>query len=231
MQSIVGSPPHLTPIPTTEINGQRIYPAVADMADVILNLHTITGHVSFRRRELAAQWKSLNPKGIQPLETSKAFRDLARTGAIMREAEAIYILDTAILIKIAGANAEMTGYVTKLRTPERQARMQIPEAQARVTEYTVSCLPAGHEMEIHFSVTVVECSPGRWAVKHHVFTYDVDGQRSYEPITTNREDDYIDRHRFELDEALSLARRVAPTLRVNRFTVADVLALADEGQA
>lgn len=102
--------------------------------------------------------------------------------------------------------------------------MQTPEARTRVTQYTVSCLPPGHEMEHNFSVTVVERSPGWWAVKRDIFCYDIDGNRSYEATTTEREEDFIRRHRFRLREALELARRIAPTLTVGRCAVTDVLA-------
>lgn len=103
----------------------------------------------------------------------------------------------------------------------------IPEPIARVTEYTVSCLPQDHPGHNHFSLTVAERGPGSWAVLRYGFCYDTTGNREYESTSTDRTDEFLARFRFPLDDALALAKRIAPTLNVNGYTVADFLARAD----
>ncbi|MGO1049811.1 hypothetical protein [Crossiella sp. CA198] len=100
------------------------------------------------------------------------------------------------------------------------------EATSWVTEYVVSCLPYeslstvdGHT----FAVTVAYAGHDRWAVRYLSTCYAADGTRSHEPLPSARTEDWLSRHRFDLDTALRIARWAAPQLRVNGRTVADAL--------
>ncbi|MGW9375680.1 hypothetical protein ACWGVR_37385, partial [Streptomyces xanthophaeus] len=50
-----------------------------------------------------------------------------------------------------------------------------------------------------------------------------DGTWEYEMRPSEREDEWLDAHRFDLDTALKLARDQAPLVTVNGFTVDDAL--------
>lgn len=101
------------------------------------------------------------------------------------------------------------------------------EPTVRVTRYEVSCLPEGHEMRHHLMVRVEYRGRDTWAV---VLPWEptpclgADGDWDYEPRPSERSDEWLATHRFDLDTALRLAKEVAPTLTVGRYTVADVLA-------
>ncbi len=99
----------------------------------------------------------------------------------------------------------------------------IPEPTVRVTRYEVSCLPQDNINADLFTLTVEERSPGRWAVLRSGFCYDVDGNREYESIPSGRADEFKARFRFDLDVALAIAKKIAPMIKVNRYTVADAL--------
>ncbi len=45
---------------------------------------------------------------------------------------------------------------------------------------------------------------------------------------SERDDDWLDAHRFDLDTALMLAKEAAPKVTVNGFTVADALRMAQQ---
>jgi hypothetical protein len=45
---------------------------------------------------------------------------------------------------------------------------------------------------------------------------------------SEREDDWLDTHRFDLDTALKLAKEQAPLVTVNGYTVTDALRMAQQ---
>lgn len=100
----------------------------------------------------------------------------------------------------------------------------LPPATVQVTSYLVSCLPEG-EGQQHLSVKVEYRGGGRWAIVQHGQCLGVDGSWSWESIPSEREDEWIDAHRFDLDTALVLAKQAAPLLTVNGFTITDVIAM------
>lgn len=103
----------------------------------------------------------------------------------------------------------------------------VPEPAVRTTAYAVSCVPEDNINAWHFTVKVEYRGRGLWAVTDGIGCFNIDGDRSYESTTSERRDEWLAEHRFELDTALALAKRVAPLLRVNGYSVADVLARAD----
>lgn len=64
------------------------------------------------------------------------------------------------------------------------------------------------------AVTVAWRRGERWAVLERGFCYDADGNREYESIPSEREDEFKARFRFDRDEAIRIAREVVvPKLR------------------
>lgn len=110
---------------------------------------------------------------------------------------------------------------------------QSPEAIVTTTRYRVSCLPntqqAIDRMGGMLDLSVEQTAPDRWAVRCNGRCYDIAGQPDYEPIPSYREDEWLDRFRFDLPTAMDVARRVAPTLVSNGTTVRQALTrLADD---
>lgn len=97
------------------------------------------------------------------------------------------------------------------------------EPQVRVTRYEVSVLP-GDDVNYPLYVLAVEArGAGRWAVVRHRQCLGVDGEWSWESVPSEREDEWLAAHRFDLDTALRLARESAPGVIVNGMTAARVL--------
>lgn len=102
--------------------------------------------------------------------------------------------------------------------------MTIPEPEVMVTQYVVSCLPDGYLERDLWSITVEYRGREKWAVKRLSYCYDANGERSYESIPSERRDEWLAQYRHNLDDALALAKRLAPTLRINGWGVAEALA-------
>ena len=96
------------------------------------------------------------------------------------------------------------------------------------TRYTVSALPEDDINASTWSITVEYRGRGKWAVMHHGYCLGLgeDGNLDwdYEPSPSNRDDDWLERHRFALETAQKLARVNLPNLQINGLSVADVLA-------
>ena len=102
--------------------------------------------------------------------------------------------------------------------------MPTPEPTVRVTRYEVTCLPPDHPEAHHFTVRVENRGRGLWAVTDGAHCLGKDGRWDYEPLPSNREDDWRASHRFDRDTALDLAKKAAPRMTVNGWTVERVLA-------
>jgi hypothetical protein len=103
-----------------------------------------------------------------------------------------------------------------------------PEPIVQATRYTVNCLPEDGIDSHVFEITVEYRGDGRWAVKRHSQCLAADGTWDYEMRPSEREDDWLDAHRFDLDTALKLAKEAAPHVTVNGFTVTDALRMAQQ---
>lgn len=100
------------------------------------------------------------------------------------------------------------------------------EPRVEVTSYTVCCLPPDHIDEYHFRITVERRAPNQWAVMHNGYCLHTSGRWDYEPLPSSRTDQWKKSHRFDLETALKKARRMAPDVTVNGWTVEQVIAKA-----
>jgi hypothetical protein len=87
------------------------------------------------------------------------------------------------------------------------------------TEYSVSTLPLEHPERHSFEITVAWRNVGRWAVlQRGRKCLGADGEWDWESIPSEREDEWLATHRFDLETALRLAREAAPKVKVNGRT-------------
>lgn len=99
----------------------------------------------------------------------------------------------------------------------------LPSAVARITEYTVSCLPTSSVNYHSWSVKVAWRDGDRFAVLHAGQCLDRNGKWSYEPTSSERTDEWLEAHQFDVDTALNLAAWAAPLIKVDGKTTVDVL--------
>lgn len=99
------------------------------------------------------------------------------------------------------------------------------------TRYTVNCLfEDGIDSHV-FEITVEYRGGGRWAVLRHGWCLTADGTWDYEMRPSERDDDWLATHRFDLDTALALAKEAAPKVTVNGITVTEALRRANAAGA
>lgn len=98
-----------------------------------------------------------------------------------------------------------------------------PEPIVTATQYSVCSLPEDGINSHVYEITVEYRGNDRWAVKRHSQCLGSDGTWDWESIPSEREDDWLDGHRFDLDTALKLAREQAPLVTVNGRTALDAL--------
>lgn len=98
------------------------------------------------------------------------------------------------------------------------------EATVRPTAYAVSCLPPDHRDAYLFTLKVEWRGGDRWCVTDGAYCYRKDGHQSYESNPSSRTDRFKKAYRFSLDDALALAKRLAPKMTINGHTVESVLA-------
>ncbi len=105
---------------------------------------------------------------------------------------------------------------------------------ARVTEYQFSCLPQDGSARCWggvFDVHVQWSGIGElWAVRCNGRVYDVDGAEEYEPIPSERDDEFLARFRHDQETAMRVAARVAPTITVNGTTAEQAARDLKEGR-
>lgn len=125
-----------------------------------------------------------------------------------------------------GAHGEMAALMEDLRRENRELRGRLVGGDfpaARVTRFEVSLLPEDDINYPFHTVAVEDRGNDRWAVVRHRQCLGADGEWSWESIPSEREDEWLASHRFDLDAALDLAREAAPGVTVNGVTAAEVL--------
>lgn len=108
------------------------------------------------------------------------------------------------------------------------AVLAIVERDYPATEYTLSALPEEDINSGAFQIAVAYRGRGLWAVSRHRRCLGRSGEWDWESLPSERTDEWLAEHRFELTEALRLAREELPKLRVNGKTAAEVTAWAAE---
>lgn len=96
-------------------------------------------------------------------------------------------------------------------------------AYAIATQYAVTLLPEGDINSYLYEITVDYRGHGLWAITRHRQCMTHDGGWDWEPIPSERDDDWIATHRFDLDTALALAKEAAPHVTVNGITAVEAL--------
>lgn len=101
------------------------------------------------------------------------------------------------------------------------------EPTVRATRYTVSLLPEGDINANLYEITVEERGQldgtTLWAACRMGRCLNRRGRWDYEMQPSSRTDRWIAGHRFDFDTALRLAKKAAPPITVNGWTVADAL--------
>lgn len=82
-------------------------------------------------------------------------------------------------------------------------------------QFEASVFPEGDINRHLYTVTVAYRGADRWAVVRHRQCLGVDGTWDYEMRPSERDDEWLDAHRFDLDTAQRLAVEAAPGIRVN----------------
>ncbi|MGY0065155.1 hypothetical protein ACWY4P_53540 (plasmid) [Streptomyces sp. LZ34] len=100
----------------------------------------------------------------------------------------------------------------------------LPEPTVQPTRYVVSLFPPDDHNGALFNLAVEYRGRGLWAVVRLKQCLNASGQWSYESIPSEREDDWLAEHRFDLDTALKLAKEAAPHVTVNGRTAAEARA-------
>ncbi len=104
----------------------------------------------------------------------------------------------------------------------------------RPVRYEVCALPETNINHHLYAIAVEYRGADRWAVIQHQQCLGTDGiwddgTWDYELRPSERDDDWLDTHRFDLETALRLAEEAAPKVTVNGVTAAEVAARAAEG--
>jgi hypothetical protein len=96
-----------------------------------------------------------------------------------------------------------------------------PEALVQIATYEVSILPEGDINRPVFTITVENRGEDRWAVVRHRECMNAKGEWSWESVPSEREDEWLDEHRFNRMTALELAKWAAPRIVVNGHSAVD----------
>lgn len=125
-----------------------------------------------------------------------------------------------------GAHGEMAALMEDLRRENRELRGRLVGGDfpaARVTRFEVSLPPEDDINHPFYTVAVEDRGNDRWAVVRHRQCLGTGGEWSWESIPSEREDEWLTAHRFDLDTALRLAVEAAPGVTVNGVTAAEAL--------
>ncbi len=95
-----------------------------------------------------------------------------------------------------------------------------------VTAYEVCAVPYDEGGNYLSFVIKVERAhhKGTWAVRRMGRCLGADGEWDWESVPSERTDEWLHAHRFDLETALKLAAEAAPHLVINGMTAADMTA-------
>lgn len=96
--------------------------------------------------------------------------------------------------------------------------------------YVVSILPPDWDEQdpsdyrFHWEITVEYAGQDRWAVRRSTrCCLSRSGEWTFEPRPSERDDKWLEQHRFSFAEALEVAAGIAPMIGVNGVTAREVL--------
>jgi hypothetical protein len=94
----------------------------------------------------------------------------------------------------------------------------------RITEVTVCALPEAYPSRFHWEIKVAYRGDDRWAVVWAPFVLSFFSEAwVYEPLPSSRTDEWLAEHRGTYEQALRLARKHAPIIKINGRTAAQAL--------
>lgn len=109
------------------------------------------------------------------------------------------------------------------------------DPQVKAIKYEVNAYPDRGDDDpnrIHFRIFVEYRGHGMWAVCDGFRRcLDSAGDWSCESQSSERGDDWLTAHRFDLESAIELAKREAPRRRLNGRTIDEILAFVDSVRA
>jgi hypothetical protein len=101
---------------------------------------------------------------------------------------------------------------------------EITKAVVHPTRFDVSCLPLDDINASGFTITVEYRGRDKWAVlRSGRMCLSSAGEWDWESIPSERTDEWLATHRFDLETAKRLAINAAPKMVCNGWTVADAL--------
>lgn len=93
--------------------------------------------------------------------------------------------------------------------------------EVKITEYTVNAV-GGEGIDAHaYGITVAYAGADRWAIRLRGRCLNTDGEWDWEPIPSERDDDWLNAHRFDRLTAIGLAVEHAPNVTVNGVRAID----------
>ena len=99
--------------------------------------------------------------------------------------------------------------------------VELGEIETRISGFLVSAVPSTDPEWGTFSVRVELREKGRFAVCRNGRVVGPDDQWQYEMQPSSRTAKFLRETRFSLDEALQIAKRVAPLVSVNGITASE----------
>lgn len=109
-------------------------------------------------------------------------------------------------------------------TPETAIDLAL---NCHVTTYEVGLFPLDHEGSSVYNLRVEYRGKDLWGVFRSKWCLGSDGEWDWEPVPSDRDDEWAAAHRFGLDTALKLARQHAPGVTMNGKTAVE--AAREEG--
>lgn len=114
----------------------------------------------------------------------------------------------------------MNSIVPLLQNPELQPLLQ------KITTLSFSELPADceerDELLLYYTISVSYRGDDKWAVTYLNDALDADLQDQYEPRPSSRDDDFLNRYRFSLSEAVAIAERAAKQVLFRGVSAGDI---------
>lgn len=138
-----------------------------------------------------------------------ADRAAVRAAALREGADAV-AADTGFHIRYGAAIDYAEHYAALLRRLAGEAAPDNTETPiVRPTRYLITCVPEDRDPGGYRGITVEYRGDERWAVLRNTLCLGTDGQWDRERQSTDRDEEWLDGHRYDLTTALRLAEEQA----------------------